>query len=435
MSKMKAAVHVLVPVLGAGVAVNANADLIGDSKMNLALRNFYFSEDYRKGDSAPSKTEEWAQGFMLDYQSGFTAGTFGFGLDAMGLLGVRLDGGKGRHPGSTMIPGSDAGAHEWSRFGVTAKMRVSKTELRYGNSLQPKLPVLLYNDTRLLPQTYEGGMITSKEIDNLTLNAGRLEHFTGRGSSDRSGLSVRGGQQASNEFYFAGGDYKVGNDLLLQYYHASLDDYYRQNFAGLVHTFGLGDQQSLKTDLRYFRTGSQGANSSGESGYRVNGYTSGDDGEIDNNTWSATFIYSLQGHSFLAGYQKVSSGSPFVQLNSGGLGEGAGGSNVYLYTNRVSSNFTEAGEGTRYTQYSYDFSAIGVPGLTTSLMYLSSRGGKNATGDGVREWERDFNLNYVLQDGPLKGLGITWWNASLRGDVLRDEDQNRLIFNYTLPIF
>ena len=435
MSKIKFSVHVLVPFMGAVFAVNANANFIGDSKMNLGLRNFYFNGDYRKGDSAPSKTEEWAQGFKLDYQSGFTAGTFGFGLDAMGLLGVRLDGGKGRHPGSTMIPGNDSGADEWSRFGVTAKMRVSKTELRYGNSLLPSLPVLVYNDARLLPQTYEGGMITSKEIDNLTLNAGRLEHFTGRGSSDRSGFSVRGGRQASNEFYFAGADYKVGNDFLLQYYHASLVDYYRQHFAGLVHTLVLGDQQSLKTDLRYFRTSSQGANSSGESGYRVNGYTSANDGEIDNNTWSATFIYSLQGHSFLGGYQKVSSGSPFVQINSGGLGEGAGGTNVYLYSNRLISNFTEAGEATRYAQYSYDFSAIGVPGLTTSLMYLSGKGGKNVAGDGVREWERDFNLSYVLQDGPLKGLGITWWNASVRGDVVRAEDQNRLIFNYTLRIF
>lgn len=437
MCRRKFVGRALVCVAGGLAAANANADYISDSKMSLALRNLYYNGDYRMGDGLPSKTEEWAQGFRLDYQSGFTEGAVGFGLDAVGLLGVRLDGGKGRHLRSTMIPDDgDSSAHEWSRFGLTAKMKVSSTELRLG-TLFPNVPVLVYNDGRLLPQTFQGGMITSKEIENLTLTAGQLESVTGRGSTDRTGLAVRGGREESNKFYFAGGDYKVGKDLTLQYYQASMEDYYRQHFVGLVHTFDLGNQQSLKADLRYFRTSSQGANASGKPGYQVSGYTSGGDGEIDNNTWSATFVYSLQGHSFLLGYQKVSDGSPFVQPNQGSLdgGVGAGGMNVYLYSNRLISVFTEAGETTRYAQYAYDFAAAGIPGLNASLIYLHGKDARNAAGEKVREWERDLSISYVLQDGPLKGLGITWLNGSARGGVVRDEDQNRLIFNYTLPIF
>ncbi|QEY63065.1 OprD family porin [Metapseudomonas lalkuanensis] len=437
MSKLKFALHVLVPALGSVVVVNAKADFVGDSKLNLGLRNFYFNGDYREGANAPSKTEEWAQGFKLDYQSGFTEGTLGFGVDALGMLGVKLDTGKGRHPGSTMIPDDgDSAADEWSRFGLTAKLRLSKTEARIG-TLLPNTPVLFYNDARLLPQTFQGGMITSKEIDNLTLTAGQLEQVTGRGSTDRTGFAVRGGREESNKFYFAGADYKIGSNLLVQYYQASMEDYYRQHFVGAVHTLDLGDQQSLKTDLRYFRTDSQGANASGEPGFQVSGFTSDGDGEIDNNTWSATFTYSVQGHSFLLGYQKVSDGSAFVQPNQGSLngGVGGGGVNVYLYTNRLISNFTNAGETTRYAQYSYDFAAMGVPGLTASLMYLHGKDIKTFSGEEQREWERDFNLSYVFQSGPLKGLSATWWNASARGDVVRPEDQNRLIFNYTLPIF
>ena len=37
------------------------------------------------------KAEEWAQGFLLRYESGFTEGPLGFGVDALGLLGVKLD--------------------------------------------------------------------------------------------------------------------------------------------------------------------------------------------------------------------------------------------------------------------------------------------------------------------------------------------------------
>ena len=91
------------------------------------MRNFYFNNDNRDGASNPSRTEEWAQGFMLNYQSGFTEGTVGFGVDALGLLGIRLDSGDGRHVGSSMIPDDGKGAAEqWSRFGATAKMRVAR---------------------------------------------------------------------------------------------------------------------------------------------------------------------------------------------------------------------------------------------------------------------------------------------------------------------
>lgn len=257
---------------------SAFADLVKDSQASLNLRNFYFNNDFRDkpGAAGQSKTEEWAEGFVFNFASGYTEGTVGVGLDAIGLMGVTLDSGAGRHRGSSMIPDDGAGAaSEWSRFGLTPKMKFSKTELRYG-SLLPKLPVLTYNDGRLLPQTFEGGQVTSSEIDGLTLTGGRLEHVTGRGSSDRTGLAVAGGSRESNEFLFAGGDYKLGKDLLAQYYFANLQDYYNQHFVGLTHTLPFADGQSFKTELRYFRTTSDGANGSAAgraSGYRVGGYT------------------------------------------------------------------------------------------------------------------------------------------------------------------
>ena len=75
------------------------ADFVKDSKATLGFRNFYYNNDNRDGSAAPSKTEEWAQGFMLDFKSGYTDGTVGVGVDALGLLGVTLDSGNGRHVG------------------------------------------------------------------------------------------------------------------------------------------------------------------------------------------------------------------------------------------------------------------------------------------------------------------------------------------------
>ncbi|RON02469.1 OprD family porin [Pseudomonas brassicacearum] len=416
----------------------ASADFINDSKANLNLRNFYFNNDNRDGAAAPSKTEEWGQAFMLNYQSGFTDGTVGFGLDAIGLLGLKLDSGTGRHVGGSMFPNDgDQAADQWGRVGATAKMRFSKTELRYG-TLQPKLPILVSNDGRLLPQTFEGGQVTSNEIDNLTFTAGQLEHATGRASSDSSGLAVASGTRESNKFIFAGGDYKLTKDLTAQYYYANLEDYYQQHFAGLLHVLPLGEYGSLKTDLRYFKTTSDGKNSSvagRTSGYKIGGYTKDGSGEIDNDTWSAAFIYSLGGHAITAEYQSVSDGSNFAQLNQGGLvDKGEAGASLYLYTDRTIQTFIQAGERTAFAQYAYDFAALGVPGLKASVMYLKGDSIKTASGKDAAEWERDIALDYVIQSGTLKNVGFGWRNAMSRSDIARDQDQNRLIVSYTIPL-
>jgi len=436
MSKRKILITLALSNLSLAMTSQAQADFISDSKANLSMRNFYFNNDNRDGPATPSKTEEWAQGFMLDYKSGYTDGVVGVGVDALGLVGITLDSGKGRHAGGSMIPSDsdDSAVDQWSRLGLTGKLKVSKTELRYG-TLIPKLPILVSNDGRLLPQTFEGGQITSSELKDLTLTGGRIEHATGRGSGDQTGLAAAGGTRESNHFDFAGGDWKVTKDLTAQYYYANLDDYYTQQFLGLMHTLALSDNQSLKTDLRYFKTDSSGANGSGTAGYKTSGYTKGNDGEIDNRTWSAAFIYSVGAHAITAGYQSVSDGSNFTQLNQGGLADkGAGGVSLYLYTDRLIQTFVRAGEQTTFGQYAYDFAAMGIPGLKASVIYLSGDNIKTMSGSDQKEWERDISLDYVLQSGSLKGLGFGWRNGKSNSDASRNQDQNRLIVSYSIPL-
>ncbi|WP_260442261.1 OprD family porin, partial [Pseudomonas aeruginosa] len=231
-NKSRLALAITAGTLGALAQQAVAAGFIEDSKASLTLRNFYINTDNRNGSTSPSKQEEWGQGFILNYQSGFTQGTVGFGVDALGLLGVRLDGGGragksglDRQPG-TVFPLESNGepVHDFASLGLTAKAKVSNTEFRYG-TLQPKLPVVTYNDGRLLPVTFEGGQVTSTDLKDFTLVAGQLEHSKGRNSTDNRSLSIAGanGSSASsrdsNKFYYAGGDYKVNKDLTLQQCH------------------------------------------------------------------------------------------------------------------------------------------------------------------------------------------------------------------------
>ena len=449
MNKSTLAIAVAVGLL----AQQANAAVfIEDSKATLKLRNFYINNDNRDSGTAKNANyqEEWGQGFQLDFTSGFTQGTVGFGVDAIGLLGVRLDSGKGRHGnpasssyGGTVFPTDSDGraVSDFSSLGLTAKAKISQTELRYG-TLMPKLPVVSYNDGRLLPQTFEGGQITSNEFKDLTLIGGQIEHAKGRNSSNNEELSIAGANNArtgefSNKFLYGGADYKLNKDLLLQYYYGNLKDFYKQHFLGLTHNWAIGPGV-LKSDLRYFHSTDDGKNGSDPAYYSSGDYrgqVSGK-GKVDNNLLSGLFLYSVEGHTFGAGYQVSNGSSDFPWLNQGD------GSSAYIITDMQISKFARAGERTWQARYSYDFAKLGAPGLTAGLVYLrgdnidtvGSAG--QVTGTGRSEWERDITLAYVVQDGPLKNLGVMWKNAMWRNDIpsTRDQDENRLIVSYSIPL-
>lgn len=421
------------------------AGFIEDSKATLNLRNFYYDRNDKNTANNNTEANEWGQGLQLNFVSGYTQGTVGFGVDAIGLVGVKLDSGgttskaeRSRNPGALFPLESDGSAVDnYGKAGVTGKVRLSKTELRIG-TLQPKLPVITFNDGRLLPQTFEGAQVTSAEIDGLTLTAGQLESTKTRSSTDDVALRIGGAGSVqskaadSNEFIYAGGDYKITMDLTAQYYYGSLEDFYKQHFLGLTHNLAL-PVGALKTDLRYFNSGSDGKNGSlagRTEGYKSSGFWRAGDGktgEVDNTTWSALFTYSLSGHALSAGYQQVSGDSAFPFVNQGD------GASAYLITDRQIGKFASAGERTWLAEYGYDFASAGIPGLKATVTYLSGNNIDAAASD-RKEWERDFRLDYALQDGPLKGLGLSWRNATFRSNAATDLDENRLIVSYSLPL-
>jgi len=423
------------------------AGFFEDSKATLSLRNFYFNNDNRDGTANPSKQEEWGQGFNLNYSSGFTQGPVGFGVDALGLVGLKLDSGKGTHYNPTsannsgqLFPTNHSGRAEssYGHLGLTGKVKFSKTEARIG-TLMPRLPVIVINDGRLLPQTFQGGQVTSNEIKDLTLIGGKVERAKGRSSTNTDSLSIAGANNPqtgkfSNQFYYLGGDYKLNKDLKLQYYYGTLEDFYEQHFVGLVHDWAL-PVGKLQTDLRYFNSYSDGknANTAGRNeGYRSAGYwVAGDSerGEVDNRTWSAKFTYSLESHEVSAGVQRLSGNSNFPVLNQGD------GYTAYLITDSQIGKFLSAGERTWRVSYAYDFAKAGVPGLKASAIYLSGDN-VDAKGSDQSEWERDLRLDYAIQGGFFKGVGLSYRHATLRSDVgtTRDVDENRFYVTYSLPL-
>jgi len=144
MNKSTLALAVAVGVLAQQAGA---AGFIEDSKATLGLRNFYINTDNRDGTADPSRNEEWGQGFDLRFTSGYTQGTVGFGIDAIGLLGVRLDSGGGTNGnvnangsagnayGGTVFPSKSNGeaVDNFSSLGLTAKAKISPDRTEIGH--------------------------------------------------------------------------------------------------------------------------------------------------------------------------------------------------------------------------------------------------------------------------------------------------------------
>ncbi|HWD29989.1 MAG TPA: OprD family outer membrane porin, partial [Pseudomonas sp.] len=147
---------------------------VEDSSLKVLLRNAYINRDYKDGNADKS---EWGQAAIGTFSSGFTQGTIGVGVDAFGLYALNLERSEDRSGagGIDFFKRGDSGkpANDLSKGGAAVKFRLSNTVLTYGDQM-PALPVLNYDNSRLLPESYTGTLITSKEIKGLQLDAGRF---------------------------------------------------------------------------------------------------------------------------------------------------------------------------------------------------------------------------------------------------------------------
>ena len=423
MLKTPIARGVALATLGATLAIPtlAQAAFVDDTKASLELRNFYYNRDYRQDNADKSKQDEWAQGFLLRIESGYTEGTVGFGVDALGLLGVKLDSSPDR-TGTGLLPTGDSGyaPDDYSQLGLTAKAKVSKSILKVG-TLQLKNPAVATSDSRLLPATMRGAQLVSNEIDGLTLDAGYIDQINDRNSTNDQdmvvntsgkgifvdGVSVAKSGVESDEFVYLGGTYKLTKELSASYYYSNLEDFYKQHAVNLVHVLPIAKDQSLKTDLRYQRSTDDGSTN------------------VDNKAFGAMVTYALSGHSFGLGYQKMSGDTGFAYVG--------GNIDPYLVNFVQIGDFAQADEKSWQARYDFNFASVGIPGLAFMTRYVSGDDfGANGNGE---EWERDTDIGYTFQEGALKNLNLKWRNATFRSNGAgNDIDENRLIASYTIPL-
>lgn len=406
----------VLPLLGTAMGVQAtDTGFIEDSTATLTLRNFYINRNFVSDSATQSKAEEWSQAFILNYKSGFTQGTVGFGADAIGMYAIKLDGGRGTR-GTQLLPVHDDGrpADDYGRLAIAGKARISATELKVGEWM-PNLPILRSDDGRSLPQTFQGAQITSREIENVTLYGGQF-----RGNSPRNDASMEdmffaqkpGGR--TDRFNFVGGEYTFNDKrTMLGLWNAELKGIYSQQLVQLTHSQPVGDWV-LGVNAGWFIGKDEGRSLSGD---------------LDNRTGYGLFSARLGGNTFYIGLQKVSGQDGWMKVN--GTSGGSLGNDSY------NSSYENANERSWQVRHDYNFAALGVPGLTLMNRYLKGTDVRVGTVTDASEWGRESELAYVFQSGAFKSLNIKWRNSTLRREwgTNTSFNENRLIVNYPVSLF
>ena len=396
-------------------AQDESKGFIEDSKLSVKTRMLYFSRDFRNNEGGQSRREETGLGFVGTFESGFTQGTVGVGVDAIGMLGLKLDSGKGR-AGTGLFPtGSDGRSQDdYSKGGGAVKFRISDTVLKVGDQFTA-LPVFATDDSRLLPEIAQGTLITSNEIEGLTLHAGHFTSLTAQEQTNRDSFGLK-------EANVVGGTYAFTDNLSTSLYYSKVEDYWRKYYANVNWALPISDKQGLVFDFNIYDTKSEGSAE----------YRAFDGDKLDNRAFSLSGAYNIGAHTFTLAYQKVT--------GDGDYGYGIdGGGTIFLANSVARSDFNAEDEKSWQARYDLNFAEYGIPGLTFMTRYVRGTDANVAGTSNGKEWERDVDIKYVLQSGPAKDLSFRVRQATYRSSdgVYYDSpsiDELRLIVEYPLSI-
>ncbi|ESK38424.1 hypothetical protein P256_01963 [Acinetobacter nectaris CIP 110549] len=372
---------------------------VEDSKGSILLRNGWINRDFTTNGTYKSS---WGQGVIGKFDSGFTQGTVGFGVGALGDFAFKL--GDNSHAGNQMLY-KDGQKDIWARGGVNVKARISNTTVVYGTQFL-QLPVLASNDLRLLPEYYTGTLVTSHEIKDLEVVYG---HFTKDQYSNQ--INTDGNHLKRADVW--GAKYQFTKDLQGSYYGAAFKNALQRHYLDLNYKLPLAADRSLTFDLNGYHTKYDANLDSDNSKERILSFPTGAyNTEKKNNIWAVAATYNQGPHTGMLSYQQ-STGNVGYDYNI----VGDGGGSIAL-PNSYFSDFNGNHEKSLQAMYSLDFGALGVPGLTwtTAYVYGWNIHVQDKT-DNAKEREIFNQVKYTVQNGFAKDLSFKVRNSTYRANA------------------
>ncbi len=401
---------------------------VEDAEGTVLFRTGYLNRDKKNG---VDDTSSAAQTTMFKLDSGFTQGIVGFGAGIIGDASVKL--GENKNAGNGMIPrergfnangeyvkGAGDTYDHWARGGAYVKARISNTTAVYGTQILD-IPVLASNTARLVPEYFEGLLVTSNEIDNLSLTAGK---FTKNQYSDQIETDGRNLDRA----VVWGAKYKFSDALNASYYGVDVKDRLDRHYVNANYTYALSEDSSLTHDFSGYHT---------EWDREGNTYSETTDNLSDrqNSIWAVSTTYNKDVHNVMLAYQQNTGNTGYD------YGENADGAQSIYLPNSYLSDFIGNDEKSVQLQYSYNFKNHGLPGLNWTTAYVYGWDINVGTDRDAQEREFFNQVKYTVQSGFAKDASLrlrhSYYRASdnYQSNYIGDTNEWRIWLDIPVKLF
>jgi hypothetical protein len=380
-----------------------------NQKLDLNLRTYYLYRD--KFDD--SLSEAWTLGAALAYKSGYLLDHFALG--AAVYTSQPLYAPEDRDGTLLLKPGQEG----YTVLGqLYAEIKVLPDNFFRFYRQEYNTPYINKNDNRMTPNTFEGysfqGASGGKEgAPGFRYGGGYIAKIKERNSDEFVWMSRDAGAKvdrgvATAGLNFSQGPYSIGaidyysDDILNIFYTEGKAVFHPTRELGLLVSAQFTDQRSVGSELL--------------KSYGFSTDQFGIKGEM-----------SYGGGIFTLGYTNVGKGADLQSPWGGPPG----------YTYVQVQEFNRAGENALLGKLSYDFSRLGLSGVTAYALWVHGWGVVNpATGSSVyQQDEYNFDLQWRPKSGILKGF---WFRTRYAYVDQRDGGSSlsdfRVIVNYDFPL-
>jgi hypothetical protein len=371
-----------------------------DTVLDVRYRTYYLRQDR----SIDVISEAWAMGGSLAYRSGWLLDTFRVELEGFTSQPIVAEDKKS---GTLMLQPVQDGI---------AVLGIANARLRYkgivlsGYRQYLDLPFLNRHDSRMIPNTFES-LVLEKPEGELTFSAGYTWKVKLRDSDEFESLTHALGVTQDRGLAHAGVFWNPNENLYLGFVGGGMDDVLATVYAeaSVAHDFAEGWEARLDAQV----TG--------------RGDIGQDFGEgLVEDTWGLGLraSASYQGAVARLGFAITGDSGPITSIY---------GSNP-SYTNLMQRTFTRQDEKALLASLSYDFSGLGLEGLSAIVNFVAAFDGVSS-GEPRDAQEIDVTLDYRIGRGWLQSFWLR-----LRGSWLHEQGREqdgtdfRVILRYDVPV-
>ena len=381
-----------------------------DTKLGFNFRTFDFDRDNDGIIDADGSNDNkaWAVGGSIDYQSGYLFDRLSIG--ASYYTSQKVNGAQ-NEGGTNLLEPVQNGFDVLGQSYVQLKLNEEINIRAYRQSFN--LPYLNREDSRMVPSTHEAYTITGiSALPNVDFIAGYVNKMKSRNSDSFKYLSsIAGAAGTDNGLLMAGARYRIDDRSDI-----GAINFYSFNVMNIFYTeanylININENIPLKLSAQFTDQQSIGDESIGN---------------FDTRTGGVKASISYRG--------AVLTAAATITDESSGIRSPYGGRPGYLSI--IVKDFDRADEDAWLIGMAYDFSFIGLNGLSAYTNYAKGYTPDTGSAASPDQTEWDITIDYRPEMPILEGLWFRYRRADINQDGTGANDlvDNQFILNWEIPL-